>query len=253
MQTRSNFLDGEHTKGDMLPGSIPGVRKNTPAAMKMAYPAAGGNPVGGGVGRGVHLGGPRMILNLVIYWTVSLQTESRAQARGQNLSTECGMCKLFPQEGQSISPDRTEWILKHCENRKPSRYCEINSTQYGICKLDNEINCFPWNARPKYRQSKLLVQNNENHKREKRNVELGHISECKLCNRTVWVSGQMKSVFLGYFQINHKCYDNSKLDVCVIEGKNYWVGQNVKYVNGMVFNNNLAMTNTMETDNDQVL
>ncbi|RMC20108.1 hypothetical protein DUI87_00954 [Hirundo rustica rustica] len=48
------------------------ARKNTLAAKKMVYLAAGGNPVGRGKGRGVHLWVILVILSLAMYLTNGL-------------------------------------------------------------------------------------------------------------------------------------------------------------------------------------
>lgn len=84
-----------HQGGALLKGSMrfgPGTepQKNTLAAKKMVYLAAGGNPVGVAKGRGVHLWGILMGLNLVMCRTTSLHPENPPSTERQSPGNECG-------------------------------------------------------------------------------------------------------------------------------------------------------------------
>lgn len=76
-----------------------GSRDNIPAAEKIVHLAAGGNPMGVGTGRGMHLWGFLMVLSLAICQTANLQPDSWSYTEGENLTERCKLCLPKPLKG----------------------------------------------------------------------------------------------------------------------------------------------------------
>ncbi|RMB92600.1 hypothetical protein DUI87_30909 [Hirundo rustica rustica] len=98
------------------------ARKNTLAAEKMDYLAAGGNPVGGGKGRGVHLWVFLVILSLVVYLTNGLPNP-----KGQ-----------MGQERKCLKETQKEPTLSQ-NNRIALDY--LLAEEGGVCGKFNESEC----------------------------------------------------------------------------------------------------------------
>ncbi|RMC19552.1 hypothetical protein DUI87_03110 [Hirundo rustica rustica] len=88
----------------MLKGAPTGARKNIPAAKKMVYLAAGGNPVGERKGRGIHLWVTLVILSLAVYLTSGLPNPKERMGK----ETDPQETQLEPTWGQNIEPRVTQ-------------------------------------------------------------------------------------------------------------------------------------------------
>ena len=133
-----------------------GPQKNTLADKKMAYLAAGGNPVGVGKGRGVCLWGILTSLSLVMCQTINRHAKNSTSPMKQSLSDKCGECSL-------IVPRKTNLPAypapADCTNGEENRYCTFNGTWYARSKLDGKIICYDLKVRYENGQPETLVPN----------------------------------------------------------------------------------------------
>lgn len=136
----------------------------------------------------------------------------------QTLSDECGEC---PRINTTAYPAPV-----NCTSREENGYCTFNGTQYARCELDGKILCYNLKVRYRNGQSETFAYNVP-----KKNANQAPVHTCDQCNRTVWVEGKKKSVFVAYFQVNQLYYDHTQLKMCVMRGKTYWVDKNLRYEN----------------------
>ncbi|RMC05552.1 hypothetical protein DUI87_18748 [Hirundo rustica rustica] len=154
--------------------------------------------MGVGLGRGIHLWVTLVILSLAVYPTNGLPNPKERMGKGTD-----------PPEVQSeptwdqVSKSR---VRVDCHTLQGGGDCKHNSG-FQINKTNNPM------AMSRKR-------------RELNNLPL--IPTCKECNKTVWTGGKRESTFVGYLQVNQLCYDKKKLEMCTLNGKTYWVGQNKK-------------------------
>ncbi|XP_041901283.1 uncharacterized protein LOC121672624 isoform X1 [Corvus kubaryi] len=230
----------------MLFGPAIGLQKNIPAAKKMAYLATGCTPVGEGKGRGIHLWGFLMVLSLTICLTHSTPLEGLSPREGQKADSLCELCQqvLLEEQETHQSPENCKGNGKHCD---------LNGTQFQICELEGKIKCLSQNARFKKRKSEAppFKTRNQYYKRHKRNLDQMPVSICDHCNHTVWVGGKKKSISVAYSQINKLCYDNSKLSMCLMDGKTYWVGKNLRYEDRSPLGNEPVILDLLEENDDR--
>ncbi|KAF4796674.1 hypothetical protein TURU_082024 [Turdus rufiventris] len=59
-------------------------------------------------------------------------------------------------------------------------------------------------------------------------------------------------VFRVYQRVNELCYDNTHLDMCVMEGRTYWVGKNLKFENGLISDGKPIIIDLLEENDEQV-
>ncbi|RMC03393.1 hypothetical protein DUI87_20590 [Hirundo rustica rustica] len=105
------------------------------------------------------------------------------------------------------------WVHFNCPGIQQKGLCNDNGSQFKICELKE---------RTTYHD--LVAMS-----RKKWDISgMPKIPICDKCNKTVWVGGKKESTFVAYFQVNKLCYDQSKLGMCMMNGKTYWVGNNVK-------------------------
>ncbi|KAF4796226.1 hypothetical protein TURU_086110 [Turdus rufiventris] len=115
--------------------SSPGdLKKNIPAAKKMAYLTIGCNPVGVGKGREVRLWGILVSLSLVMCQPINAYPRSSTNPVEQSLSDECGECPW-------INPLAYP-APANCTNREKDEYCTFNGTPYARCELDGKVICY---------------------------------------------------------------------------------------------------------------
>lgn len=67
----------------------------------------------------------------------------------------------------------------------------------------------------------------------------------------MWVGGKTELVFVAYYQVNQLCYDNSKLGMCIMNGKTYWVGRNLKYENKLTLNKEPVILDLVQANDDR--
>ncbi|TRZ07721.1 hypothetical protein HGM15179_019387 [Zosterops borbonicus] len=120
-------------------GPIMEPLKNTLAAEKMDYLAAGGNPVGAGKGRGVRLWGTLMVLSLVVCKTTGLHPENRPSTERQSPANECEQCFQTILKGQVATEIMAYQAQYDCRGGKENEYCTYNGTRYRMCQLEGEI------------------------------------------------------------------------------------------------------------------
>ncbi|RMC20746.1 hypothetical protein DUI87_01598 [Hirundo rustica rustica] len=182
----------------MLKGAPVGTLKNIPAARKMVYPTAGGTPTGEGLSRGIRLWVTLVTLSLAVYPTNGLP----------NLKEETGKGTDPPEVHSELAWDqvsksrvRVDWsTLQKGGDYKLNSGLQMNKTNNPLAMS-----------------------------RKRRELKgLPFIPTCMECNKTVWIGGKKESTFVGYLQVNQLCYDKKKLDMCTLNGKTYWVGQNKK-------------------------
>ncbi|RMB99705.1 hypothetical protein DUI87_23707 [Hirundo rustica rustica] len=189
----------------MLKGAPTGVRKYILAAEKMAYLAAGGNPVGRGKGRGIHLWVTLVILSLAMYLTSGLPNPKE----GMGKETDPQETQLEPTWGQNRRPR----VHFDCPERPKGGNCKYNDSGFQMNK----------------KKEKTIYDNPMAMSRKRRELSnLPIIPICRNCNKTVWVGGKRESTFVAYLRVNKLCYDKNKLEMCTLNGKTYWVGQNEK-------------------------
>ncbi|RMC19759.1 hypothetical protein DUI87_03323 [Hirundo rustica rustica] len=179
--------------------------KNILAAKKMVYLAAGGNPVGRDEGRGVHLWAILVILSLAMYLTSGLPNP-----KGEM--------------GKETDPQETQQEPTWGQNGELRVHFDCSKMQRGEnCKHNNrglQIN---------KKKEKTIYHNPMAMSRKRRELSnLSIIPICRNCNKTVWVGGKRESTFVAYLRVNKLCYDKNKLDMCTLNGKTYWIGQNEK-------------------------
>lgn len=150
-------------------------------------------------------------------------------------------------EGQGETETSAYPAPEHCSSGKKSGYCTLNDTQYRICELDGKRVCYIQKATSKDEQSETPI-----HKMYKRDTKQIPVPACNQCNCTVWIGGKMKSIFVAYFQVNKLCYDNTPLEMCVMGGKTYRVGRNLKYKNRLALNNEPVILDLLEDNDDRV-
>lgn len=104
-------------------------RMNIPAAEKMAYLTAGGNPVGVGKGRGAHLWGILMSLSLVVCHTISLHPKNSPSSVRQSPGDECGkyLQIILEEQGKTNTPAYP--APADCTNGRENGYCILNGTR----------------------------------------------------------------------------------------------------------------------------
>lgn len=136
-----------------------GPQKNTLAAEKMVFLAAGGNP------GSIHLWGILLGLSLAVCRTTSLHPETPFHMEGQSPIDKCRQCLQVILEGQGEMGISAYPAPEDCHDNGKSRYCTLNGTQFKICELDGKTVCFNLKARSKDRQSETYK-----HKMYKRDV-----------------------------------------------------------------------------------
>ncbi|RMC11973.1 hypothetical protein DUI87_11106 [Hirundo rustica rustica] len=196
------------------------ARKNTLAAEKMDYLAAGGNPAGRGKGRGVHLWVILVVLSLVVCHMSGLPSPKGQMGQERQ-------CLKEAQREPALSQNVTFRVHFDCPGIRRMGLCNHNRSWFKICRLkEGTIYIDP-----------VAISRNESSikaSREKKAWKNRDISRmpinpiCDKCNKTVWVRGKKESTFVVYFQVNKLCYDQNKLGMCMMNGKTYWVGNNVK-------------------------
>ncbi|RMC00706.1 hypothetical protein DUI87_22733 [Hirundo rustica rustica] len=184
----------------MLKGVPVGAQKNIPAAKKMVYPAVGGTPTGEGLSRGIRLWVTLVILSLptFVYPTNGLPNPKERTGKG----TDPPEVHSEPTWDQVLkSRVRVDWsTLRGGGDYKLNSGFQMNKTNNPVAmsRKRRELNSLPL------------------------------IPTCKEYNKTVWIGGKRESTFVGYLQVNQLCYDKKKLEMCTLNGKTYWVGQNKK-------------------------
>ncbi|RMC19894.1 hypothetical protein DUI87_03460 [Hirundo rustica rustica] len=164
----------------------------------MVYPAVGGTPTGEGLSRGIRLWVTLVTLSLAVYPTNGLP----------NLKEEMGKGTDPPEVHSELTWDQVS---------KSRVRVDWSTLQKGG---DYKLNSGP----------QMNKTNNPMAMSRKRRELKGlpFIPTCMECNKTVWIGGKKESTFVGYLQVNQLCYDKKKLDMCTLNGKTYWVGQNKK-------------------------
>ncbi|RMB96459.1 hypothetical protein DUI87_27134 [Hirundo rustica rustica] len=164
----------------------------------MVYPAVGGPATGEGLSRGIRLWVTLVILSLAVYPTNGLPNLKEETGKG----TDPPEVHSEPTWDQvSKSKVRVDWsTLQRGGDYKLNSGFQMNKTNN------------PMAMSRKRRELK----------------DLPFIPTCMECNKTVWIGGKKESTFVGYLQVNQLCYDKKKLDMCTLNGKTYWVGQNKK-------------------------
>ena len=130
-QTRSNYPGEVPLRDSVQLGLGVGPQKNTSAAKKMAYLAAGHNPVGVGKGREVRLWGILVSVSLVMYQLINAYPRGSARSVEQSHSSECGEC---PRINTPAHPAPANY-----SSRGKDGYCTFNGTRYARCELDGKI------------------------------------------------------------------------------------------------------------------
>ncbi|RMC16705.1 hypothetical protein DUI87_06645 [Hirundo rustica rustica] len=164
----------------------------------MVYPAVGGTPTGERLSRGIGLWVTLVILSLAVYPTNGLPNPKEKTGKG----TDPPEVHSEPTWDQvSKSRVRVDWsTLRGGGDYKLNSRFQMNKTNnpMAMSRKRRELNSLPL------------------------------IPTCKECNKTVWIGGKRESTFVGYLQVNQLCYDKKKLEMCTLNGKTYWVGQNKK-------------------------
>ncbi|RMB88494.1 hypothetical protein DUI87_35141 [Hirundo rustica rustica] len=191
-------MGGNNSKGDTLKGAPVGTLKNIPAARKMVYPAVGGTPTGEGLSREIRLWVTLVTLSLAVYPTNGLPNPKEKTGKGTDPPE---VHSELTWDQVSKSKVRVDWsTLQRGGDYKLNSGFQMNKTNN------------PLAMSRKRRELK----------------DLPFIPTCMECNKTVWIGGKKESTFVGYLQVNQLCYDKKKLDMCTLNGKTYWVGQNKK-------------------------
>ncbi|RMC20943.1 hypothetical protein DUI87_01797 [Hirundo rustica rustica] len=171
----------------------------------MAYLAAGGNPVGRGKGREIHLWVTLVILSLAMYLTNSLPNPKE----GMRKETDPQETQPEPTWGQN----RELRVCFDCPEMQRGENCKHNESGFQMNK----------------KKEKTIYSNPMAMSRKRRELSnLPIIPICRNCNKTVWVGGKRESTFVAYLRVNKLCYDKNKLEMCTLNGKTYWVRQNEK-------------------------
>ncbi|RMC20063.1 hypothetical protein DUI87_00909 [Hirundo rustica rustica] len=202
----------------MLREAPAGTRKNIPAAKKMDYPAAGGNPTGEGWSRGIGLWVTLVILSQAMCPTNGLHEPQEGMGIETNLPT---VPPNLTRNRVLESRVRVDWFTpKRGENRQWNEGVKLNKSNHPMAT-----------ARKRREVSSLPL-----------------ITTCKECNKTVWIGGKKESTFVGYLQVNPLCYDKRKLKMCALNGKTYWVGQNEKLQTAALANGPILLDMLGEND-----
>ncbi|RMC14933.1 hypothetical protein DUI87_07110 [Hirundo rustica rustica] len=202
----------------MLREAPAGTRKNIPAAKKMDYPAAGGNPTGEGWSRGIGLWVTLVILSQAMCPTNGLHEPQEGMGMETNLPT---VPQNLTRNRVLESRVRVDWFTpKRGENRQWNGGVKLNKSNHPMAT-----------ARKRREVSSLPL-----------------ITTCKECNKTVWIGGKKESTFVGYLQVNPLCYDKRKLKMCALNGKTYWVGQNEKLQTATLANGPILLDMLGEND-----
>ncbi|RMC13292.1 hypothetical protein DUI87_10827 [Hirundo rustica rustica] len=202
----------------MLREAPAGTRKNIPAAKKMDYPAAGGNPTGEGWSRGIGLWVTLVILSQAMCPTNGLHEPQEGMGMETNLPT---VPPNLTRNRVLESRVRVDWFTpKRGENRQWNGGVKLNKSNHPMAT-----------ARKRREVSSLPL-----------------ITTCKECNKTVWIGGKKESTFVGYLQVNPLCYDKRKLKMCALNGKTYWVGQNEKLQTATLANGPILLDMLGEND-----
>ncbi|RMC21139.1 hypothetical protein DUI87_01997 [Hirundo rustica rustica] len=180
--------------------------KNILAAKKIVYLATGGNPVGRGEGRGVHLWAILVILSLAMYPTNGLP----------NPEGQMGQEKECLKKTQREPTGSQKGVFKahfDCPKIQKRGICSHNESWFKICEL----------------KENMLYHNPVAMSRKRRELGSIHVIPiCEQCNKTMWVGGKQESTFVAYLRVNKLCYEQNNLGMCTLNGKTYWVGQNTK-------------------------
>lgn len=213
-----------------------GPRKNTSAAKKMVSLAAG---VSIGRSREVRLWGMLVSLSLVMYQPINAYQRNSASSAAQSHDNECGECPRIDTSTHSV--------LANSTYKESDDYFNLSGTRYVKCKLNGKSVCYDLKARYQKVHSETSA-----HNIQKRNINQAPLPTCKQCNRTVQAGGKRKSVFVAYFQVNQLCYDHTQLEMCVMEGKTYWVGKNLRYENGLISDSEPVIIDLLEENYIQI-
>lgn len=242
---QSGCLRGVPLRGGMRLGPRASSLKNTSAAVKMVFLAAGSTPGGGGKGRGVRLVGILIGLSLVMCGTQSLSTEIPRKYGSESSMDECGKrTQVVPVAGDGGLS--TYQAPEECLNGT-SRYCWKNGTWVKLCELETGTWCINPEAGLRNGQS-----NDHGFQRKKRDMEQMSIPICDQCNQTMWVGGKTESIFIAYHQVNPLCYDSTRLGICTINGKMYWVTKNTKFDNKITRNKDPFILDLAQANDDSV-
>ncbi|RMC19713.1 hypothetical protein DUI87_03277 [Hirundo rustica rustica] len=153
--------------------------KNILAAKKMVYLAAGGNPVGRGEGRGIHLWAILVILSLAMYPTNGLP----------NPEGQMGQEKECLKENQREPTRSQKGIFKahfDCPKIQKRGICSHNESWFKICEL----------------KENTIYHNPVAMSRKRRELDsIPVIPICEQCNKTVWVGGKKESTFVAYLRL----------------------------------------------------
>ncbi|RMB88534.1 hypothetical protein DUI87_24294 [Hirundo rustica rustica] len=164
----------------------------------MGYPAIGGTPTGEGLSREIRLWVTLVTLSLAVYPTNGLPNPKEKTGKGTDPPE---VHSELTWDQVSKSKVRVDWsTLQRGGDYKLNSGFQMNKTNN------------PLAMSRKRRELK----------------DLPFIPTCMECNKTVWIGGKKESTFVGYLQVNQLCYDKKKLDMCTLNGKTYWVGQNKK-------------------------
>ncbi|TRZ08661.1 hypothetical protein HGM15179_018446 [Zosterops borbonicus] len=99
--------------------------KNTPAAKKMDYLTAGGNPVGTGKGRRARLWGILMVLSLMMGKTVSLLPKNQLSVGKQSPANGCEQCFKTILTGQVATKTMAYQTHYDCKSGNKKGYWHI--------------------------------------------------------------------------------------------------------------------------------
>ncbi|RMC20654.1 hypothetical protein DUI87_01506 [Hirundo rustica rustica] len=203
--------------------------KNILAAKKMVYLAAGGNPVGRGKGRGIHLWAILVILSLAMYPTNGLP----------NPEGQMGQENECLKETQREPTGSQKGIFKahfDCPKIKKRGICSHNESWFKICEL----------------KENTIYHNPVAMSRQRRELDsIPVIPICEQCNKTVWVGGKKESTFVAYLRVNKLCYDQNNLGMCTLNRKTYWVGQNTK-LQTAALNSRLIILDMLSENDERV-
>ncbi|RMC05573.1 hypothetical protein DUI87_18770 [Hirundo rustica rustica] len=246
--TPSSYQCGTFLRGGLRFRPALGPLKNTPAAKKMVYLAAGCYPAGEGRDRGVHQWGNLMVLSLVMCQAGGLHRKNPLR---QNPTNECEQC-LKGKIATKVIKFQAQY---NCQLGKENGYCVFNSTQYNLCKLEKGVICHNPKAISRDGQSEPIFKRKKASSHAMYKWETGQMPTIPICsqyNGTVWLGGKIKSTFVAYYQVSKLCYEKGQLEMCSMGRKMYWVGKNLKREKETSLDNEPIILDLFRSDDDRI-
>ncbi|XP_058696093.1 uncharacterized protein LOC131579745 isoform X1 [Poecile atricapillus] len=195
---------------------------------------------GGGSGRGMQLWGILMSLSLAMCSTKGMEPEAPP---GEGPLGKCEQCQT------ATKIER----LTECPSELHARICWLNGTQFKLCKSKGKVWCS--NSRASIKEKPIRTSEEigvaMTHFRNKREIKgISPIAVCEQCNKTVWIGRKKHSTFLAYHRVNPTCYNKANLKPCMMGGKLYWEGKNVKHEAKLTFNNEPIILDLLKSDDE---